>query len=65
MAVARHHPDHYAVIAASDGRWLEVHHDGHTALTPTTSDTGGWPALVVRAVGRLVPTDPSPPGDVA
>jgi hypothetical protein len=64
VAVARHHPDRYAVIAASDGRWLEVHHHGHTALTPTT-DSSGWPVLVVRALGRLAPTDPSPPGDVA
>jgi hypothetical protein len=64
MAVARHHSGRYAVIAASDGRWLEVHHDRHTALTPTT-DPGGWPVLVVRALGRLAPTDPLPPGDVA
>jgi hypothetical protein len=65
MAVARHHPNHYALIAASDGRWLEVHHDGTTALCPATGDTGGWPGLVARALGRLVPTDPTPPGDVA
>jgi hypothetical protein len=65
VAVARHHPHRYAVIAASDGRWLEVHHDGHTTLTPTTSDSTGWPGLVARALGRLTPADPSPPGDVA
>ena len=28
LAVARHHPARYAVIAASDGRWLEVDLDG-------------------------------------
>jgi hypothetical protein len=53
LAVARHHPAHSAAIAASDGRWLEVDHEGRTTLTPTSCDTAGWPALVERALGRL------------
>lgn len=53
LAVARHHRARYAAIAASDGRWLEVHLDGHTCLTPPTSDTTGWPSLVRRALERL------------
>ena len=55
LAVARHHPAQYAAIAASDGRWLEVYLDGHTTLTPPSSDTAGWPATVTRALGRLAP----------
>ena len=58
LAVARHHPARYAAIAASDGRWLEVHVDGHTTLTPSTSERGGWPATVERALGRLAPARP-------
>ena len=58
LAVARHHPAHYAAIAGSDGRWLEVDLEGHTTLTPTTCDTVGWPALVARALGRLAPPAP-------
>ncbi len=57
LAVARHHEERYAAIAASDGRWLEVHLDGRTAITPTTS---GWPQLVERALARLAPRGPSP-----
>lgn len=53
LAVARHHRAQYAAIAASDGRWLEVHLDGHTAITPTTGDASGWPQLVERALARL------------
>ena len=60
LAVARHHEERYAAIAASDGRWLEVHLDGHTAITPTTSDASGWPQLVERALARLAPRRPSP-----
>ena len=56
VAVARHHPAHYAAIAASDGRWLEVHLDGHTTLNPPSSEHTGWPATVRRAVARLTPT---------
>ena len=59
LAVARHHEDRYAAIAASDGRWLEVHLDGHTAITPTTNDASGWPELVERAIARLRPRRPS------
>ena len=58
LAVARHHKAQYAAIAASDGRWLEVHLDGHTAITPTTSDASGWPQLVERALARLAPVRP-------
>lgn len=58
LAVARHHRARYAAIAASDGRWLEVHLDGHTCLTPPTSDTTGWPTLVEQAVERLAITRP-------
>jgi hypothetical protein len=53
LAVARHHPAHSAAIAASDGRWLEVDPEGHTALTPASSDADGWPAVVVRVLGQL------------
>jgi hypothetical protein len=58
LAVARHHRAHYAAIAASDGRWLEVHLDGHTCLAPPTSDATGWPTLVEQAVERLATTGP-------
>jgi hypothetical protein len=61
LAVARHHPAHYAAIAASDGRWLEVHLDGHTTLTPTGDHTG-WPTTVGRALGRLAPSHHCPQG---
>ena len=53
LAVARHHEDRYAAIAASDGRWLEVYRDGRTSLMPTTSDASGWPQLVEQALIRL------------
>lgn len=55
LAVARNHAEQYAAIAASDGRWLEVHLDGHTTVTPSTSETSGWPQLVERALARLAP----------
>jgi hypothetical protein len=55
IAVARHHPARYAVIAASDGRWLEVDIDGHTTLIPSTREPDGWPVTVERAIGRLAP----------
>ncbi len=55
LAVARHHRAHYAAIAASDGRWLEVHLDGRTSITPSSSDASGWPQLVERALARLAP----------
>jgi hypothetical protein len=55
LAVARHHRAQYAAIAASDGRWLEVHLDGHTTITPPTGDASGWPQLVVSALAQLVP----------
>ena len=58
LAVARHHPARYAAIAASDGRWLEVHLDGRTCLTPPTSDATGWPFLVERALRHLAPPRP-------
>lgn len=58
LAVARHHRAHYAAIAASDGRWLEVHLDGNTCLTPPTSDPTGWPTLVDQAVERLAISRP-------
>jgi hypothetical protein len=60
LAVARHHEERYAAIAASDGRWLEVHLDGRTAITPTTSDASGWPQLVERSLARLAPRRSSP-----
>jgi hypothetical protein len=56
LAVARHHADSYAAIAASDGRWLEVHLDGRTDLSPD-GDRSGWPCLVERALRRLVPKE--------
>lgn len=62
LAVARHHPAHYAAIAASDGRWLEVHLDGHTTLIPPSSDRAGWPATVTRALGHLAPSPLNPQG---
>ena len=62
LAVARHHPARYAAIAASDGRWLEVYLDGHTTLTPPSSDSTGWPATVTRALGRLAPSPPHAQG---
>ncbi len=65
LAVARHHEAHYAAIAASDGRWLEVHLDGRTSITPTTSDASGWPQLVERALARLAPRRPSAQGAVS
>lgn len=58
LAVARHHRAQYAAIASSDGRWLEVHLDGHTCLTPPTSDATGWPRLVEQAVERIAITRP-------
>ncbi len=61
LAVARHHGARYAAIAASDGRWLEVHVDGRTAITPATSDASGWPQLAERALARLAPRRPSAP----
>lgn len=64
LAVARHHPARYAAIAASDGRWLEVYVDGHTTLTPASSDAAGWPATVTRALGRLAPSTPHPQGAI-
>ena len=63
LAVARHHPAHFALIASSDGRWLEVGIDGHTALTPSADDPRGWPTTVLRALGRLAPTEPADRGD--
>jgi hypothetical protein len=63
LAVARHHPARYALIAASDGRWLEVGIDGYTALTPPADDPHGWPTTVLRALGRLAPPPPSDQGD--
>lgn len=61
LAVARHHEERYAAIAASDGRWLEVHLDGPTTITPTTSDVIGWPQLVERSLARLAPRRPAAP----
>jgi hypothetical protein len=58
LAVARHHRDRYAAIAASDGRWLEVHRDGRTSLSAPASDAAGWPTLVEQAVERLATTGP-------
>jgi len=63
LAVARHYPAHYALIASSDGRWLEVGLDGHTALTPPAADPHGWPRTVLRALGRLAPPDHSDQGE--
>lgn len=65
LAVARHHPAGYAAIAASDGRWLELHVDGHTTLSPPTDDHTGWPTTVQRTLGRLAPTPPSAQGATA
>lgn len=61
LAVARHHPARYALIAASDGRWLEIDTDGHTTLTPA-GEPHGWPVTVERALGRLAPPRPSAQG---
>ena len=63
LAVARHHRAHYALIASSDGRWLEVCLDGRTALTPPADDPHGWPRMVLRALGRLTPPDHSDQGE--
>ncbi|MDW3212626.1 MAG: hypothetical protein R8G01_01410 [Ilumatobacteraceae bacterium] len=56
LAVARHHPFHSALIAATDGRWLEIGLDGHTTLTPPSDDQDGWWSSVQRALERLAPT---------
>lgn len=58
LAVARHHRDQYAAIAASDGRWLEVHRDGRTNPSSPTNDAAGWPTLVEQTVERLATTGP-------
>ncbi|MGE0305418.1 MAG: hypothetical protein AB7N61_14930 [Acidimicrobiia bacterium] len=63
LAVARHHAAHSALIAASDGRWLEVGLDGQTSLTPPTDDPHGWPITVQLALGRLAPTGGSSQGE--
>ncbi len=63
MAVARHHAARYAVIAASDGRSLEVGLDGHTTLTPPDTDPHGWPVTVQRALRRFAPTRRSDEGE--
>ena len=63
LAVARHHSARYALIAASDGRWLEVGIDGHTTLTPPADDPHGWPTTVQRALGRLAPPQADIQGD--
>ena len=63
LAVARHHPAHYALIASSDGRWLEVGVNGQTSLTPPADDPHGWPSTVLRALGRLAPHDHSDQGE--
>src|SRR4051812_2513454 len=62
LAVARHHTSHYAVIAASDGRWLEVDDGGGSAITPADTARDGWPSTVQRALGRLAPPRPSAQG---
>lgn len=62
LAVARHHQRQYATVAASDGRWLDVHLDGRCVITPPSSMTG-WPAAVMRALGRLAPTVHADTGD--
>lgn len=62
LAVARHHAARYAMIAATDGRWLEVDVDGATRLTPPDSVGHGWPSSVQRALGRLAPPRPTAQG---
>ena len=62
LAVARHHSARYAVIAASDGRWLEVDLEGGSNLTPADSARDGWPTTVQRALGRLAPPRPTAQG---
>ena len=62
LAVARHHAARYAVIAASDGRWLEVDLEGGSNLTPADSARDGWPTTVQRALGRLAPPRSSAQG---
>jgi hypothetical protein len=63
LAVARHHRARYALIAASDGRRLEVDTNGHTTLTPPADDPDGWPSTVLQALGRLASNDHSDDGD--
>ncbi len=63
LAVARHHAARCAVIAASDGRSLEVDLDGHTTLTPPDTDPHGWPVTVQRALRRFAPTRRSDEGE--
>jgi len=50
------------LIAASDGRWLEVGVDGTSAVTPHAEDPRGWPTTVQRALGRLAPPRPTAQG---
>ena len=53
LAVARHHPTRQALIAASDGRWLEVGVDGRAMLTPPVDMLHGWPAALQQTLARL------------
>lgn len=62
LAVARHHPARHALIAASDGRCLEVAVDGRTTLTPPADEPHGWPVTVQRALALLAPIDRSDEG---
>ena len=62
LAVARHHPTRHALIAASNGRWLEVGVDGRTTLTPPADEPQGWPVTVQRVLARLASIDRSDEG---
>lgn len=62
LAVARHHPARHALIAASDGRWLEVGVDGRTTVTPPADEPQGWPVTVQRVLARLASIDRSDEG---
>ena len=55
LAVARHHRHHFATIAASDGRWLDIHLDGRCALTGAgSSHLTDWPVEVQAKVNLLL-----------
>jgi hypothetical protein len=55
LAVARHHRRHYATIAGSDGRWLDVHLDGRCELaTDRVTSQSGWPAEVQERINLLL-----------
>lgn len=55
LAVARHHRCGFATIAASDGRWLDVHLDGRCELTTNGGGSPSeWPTEVQGRINLLL-----------